>query len=157
MIHVSEEVSPACPTEYIMLYINFAGNSSNGLVQLHGCTCVGYTQSYQCTVSGGGDTTWQGSAFNCTQEHNLIRLRHSKYSTNLKAVGECNDGLIRASSVRVLGSLYTSMLNITVGQEMNNKSVECVHHNIHGNFTTIGQAVLRITGSEGNAVHNVRN
>ena len=125
----------------------FAGNSSNDFVHLFECTCVRYTQIYECTVFGGGFTIWQGSAFECNQNQNLIRLRHSKYDTG--AMGSCNDGAVVASSVGVSGSHYMSMLNITERHEMINETIECVHRDIQGNSSTIGQAVLRITEGNG--------
>ena len=116
-------------------------------MQLFECTCVGYTQIYECTVLGGHLTIWQGSAFECDSD-NFIRLRHSAYGTGAGVNGECNDGAMVARSVGVSANHYTSMLNITVGHEMINKTIECLHRDIQGNTSTIGQAVLRIT--EGN-------
>ena len=122
-------------------------------MQLYDCTCDGHSQIYECTVSGGGLTIWQGSAFDCEQNHNRVLLRHSAYATK-KAVGDCNGGAIMASSIGISNNdYYTSILNITVGQEMNNETVECVHHDIQGGTTIIGQEVLMIIDSEfGNVV-----
>ena len=118
-------------------------------MQLYDCTCDGHSQIYECTVSGGGFTIWQGSAFDCEQNHNMVRLRHTAYAT--EAVGDCNDRAIMASSIGVSNNdYYTSMLNITVGQEMNNETVDCVHHDTQGRTTIIGQKALMITDPECN-------
>ena len=99
-------------------------------------------------VYGGGLTIWQGSAFECNNQQNTITLRHSEYATG--TMGDCNDRAIVASSVGVSANCYTSILNITVGQEMANKTIECVHRDILGEISLIGQKVLRIT--KGNVV-----
>ena len=91
----------------------------------------------------------------------MICLRHTEYTgmSGTKALGDCNDGAIMASSTGVLNDYYISMLNITVGKEMNNETVECVHHDTEGGTTTIGQKVLMITDPEGNVavlrVHSI--
>ena len=130
------------------LYYLFVVADNGGFVQIYDCTCNGHPQIYECTAQGGGFTIWQGSAFDCEQNQNIIRLRHTAYTT--KAVGDCNDGAIMASSIGISNNNhYISMLSITVGQEMNNETVECVHHPTQGAATIIGQTVLMITDSEG--------
>ena len=115
----------------------------NSFVQLYDCNCIGQTQVYQCTVSGGGITVWQGSAFECPELHNQIRLRHSEYlSMNSQATGVCNDGAISASSIGVSANHYISMLNVTVREEMINGTVECVHYDTKRQETQVGQEVF---------------
>ena len=95
--------------------INFVFVGENEFVQLYDCNCIGYQQVYQCTVFGAGFTVWQGSAFECPQLHNEIRLRHSEYAPmNSGATGVCNDGAISAGSVVSTNNYYTSILNVTV-------------------------------------------
>ena len=106
------------------------------------CTCLGHSQIFECVVYGGGLTIWQGTAFHCSG--NQIQLRHSQYNNSLGAIGECNDGAIVASSVGVSGDHYTSQLNVTVGQEMINGTIECMHEDIQQN-RTVGQKTLEIT------------
>ena len=120
------------------------------LVQLDDCTCLGYIQTYECSILGGGVTIWNGSAFDCPQ--NEIRLRHSQF-TNFQATGECNNGTIVASSIGISEGCYISRLNITIVQEIINESVECVHHNnIINSDVSIGQRILEIT--KGSQQHN---
>ena len=117
------------------------------LAQLDDCTCLGYTQMFECTVFGGGFTIWRGSAFsNC--QRNEIQLRHSEYNIinpQLAATGVCNDGEIVAKSVGVSENCFTSRLNVSIGREIVNKTVECVHSNTQGIATQIGQKTLNLT------------
>ena len=46
-------------------------------MQLYDCTCDGHPQIYECTAFGGGFTDWQGSAFDCEGNQNMVRLRHT--------------------------------------------------------------------------------
>ena len=121
-------------------------------MRFYDCTCDGYTQIYECTAFGGGFTIWKGSAFDCEQEQNLIRLHHAEYTgmSSPKAIRDCNDGAIIASSIGISNyNYYISIVNITVWLEMNNKTIECFHHNVQNQITSIGQEVLRITDLEG--------
>ena len=115
---------------------------SNGLVQLDDCTCLGDTQTYECSILGGGLTIWNSSAFDCL--HNEIKLRHSRFM-NSQATGKCNNGTIRASSTGVSEGYHISQLNITIVQEIINETVECVHRNINSEVTTVGHKILEIT------------
>ena len=56
------------------------------LVKLNDCTCLGDTQTFECTVFGGGLTIWSGTFIDCSG--NEIRLRHSQYRSQI--TGECN-------------------------------------------------------------------
>ena len=112
------------------------------LVQLDDCTCLGYTQTFQCKVFGGGLTIWKGSAFSdCEQFEDEIRLRHSQYTS--QATGQCNDGTIVATSTDVSGNCYTSQLSVTVRQEIINETIECIR--AMQNTTRVGQRVLSLT------------
>ena len=113
------------------------------LVQLDDCTCLGYTQTFKCTVFGGGFTIWRGSAFSDCQR-NEIQLRHSAYSSS-QATGQCNGGEIVAKSVGVIERCYTSQLNVTIGQEIINETIECVHSDTQHISTSIGQRTLNLT------------
>ena len=111
------------------------------LIQLSDCTCPGYIQTFECRVYGAGITIWQGTAIHIPC---VIRLRHSQYN-NSRAIKECNDGTIIASSIGVLGDVYTSQLNVTVEQDAINGTVECVHEDTDGIRSIIGRKILNIT------------
>lgn len=89
-----------------------------------GCICPGDTIKFECTVMGTSATIWSGSAFDCLARG--IILRHSTFSRG--ASGDRNDGAIVATSIGVINNNYTSQLSVTVSQEMDNKTVECVQH-----------------------------
>ena len=55
-----------------------------------------------------------------------------------------------ARSVGVVnGSCYVSILNVTVGEEMNNRTIECVHRDLDGqiNIIMVHQKTLNISHS----------
>ena len=102
------------------------------LIQLNDCTCIGYTQLFECTVFGGFSTIWRSSAFAGCQR-NEIQLRHSRYVGKDQPRGECNNGAIVAKGIGVSDGQYTSQLNITFTKDnfMINDSeaiiIECAH------------------------------
>ena len=120
--------------------------SGESFTQLNDCSCLGYTQTYECLISGGGFTVWNGSAFDCLSTQNDIRLRHSQF-VNSQATGECNNGTIIATSIGISGDCYVSRLNIAMIPEIINKSIMCVHRDVQAidEITLIGQIVLEIT------------
>ena len=87
-------------------------------------------------------TIWNGGAFDSLC--NKIELRHSQFM-NSQAIGECNNGTIRASSIGISEGYYISRLNITIVQEIINETVECVHRNINNEVIIIGHRILEIT------------
>ena len=70
-------------------------------------------------------------------------MRHSEYN-KAQAIGECNGGTITAMSIGVSENCYTSRLIVTIGEEMINKSIECIHDDFE-NITIIGQKSLMAT------------
>ena len=100
---------------------------------------------FECTVFGGGFTIWRGTAFSGCQRDE-IQLRHSAYNIiNSQATGECNGGKIVANSVGVSEDCYTSRLNVSIGQEIINGTIECVHSDTQDTTTLIGQRTLSLT------------
>ena len=88
---------------------------------------------------GGGFTIWHGTAFSDCQR-NEIQLRHSVYTTS-QAIGQCNGGGIVAESVGVSENCYISQLNVSVGPEIVNETIECAHSNTNHVTTSIGQSI----------------
>jgi hypothetical protein len=122
----------------------------SGLVQLNDCTCLGHTQTFECNVCGVGSTVWSGTFFVC---ENGIKLRHSRYNnivndTDPESVGppngKCNQGTVVAKSIGVFDDCYTSQLIVTVGEEMINGTIECIHDNFIER-TIVNQKSLMIT------------
>ena len=87
------------------------------------CACPGEVLTYTCTVDGGNVTIWGGSALNDCAGHQII-LDHRQFN-NPGASGECNDGYILGKSVDINGTCYTSQLNVTVSNRLNNTNVTC--------------------------------
>jgi hypothetical protein len=50
---------------------SLSGVNGSGLVQLNDCTCLGYTQTFECNVCGVGSTVWNGTFFDCENELEL--------------------------------------------------------------------------------------
>ena len=125
------------PSSSLNLIAGIEDNSSS-LTHLSDCTCLGYVQTFECVVFGAGITIWQGTGFDFPC---VIQLRHSQYN-NSRAIGDCNDGAIIASSVGVLGDRYISQLNVTITQEMTNETIKCMHEDILGNRSIIGRKTL---------------
>ena len=89
-------------------------------------------------------TIWRGTALSgCQLFENEIRLRHSQYM-NSQVTGECIDGTV-VRSVRVSGNCYTSQLSLAVEEEMVNETIECIHGDLYGVTTIVGQKVLHLT------------
>ena len=123
-------------------FVYYIDEEGSMLVQLNDCTCLGYTQTFECTVFGGGFTIWHSTAFsNC--QRNEIQLRHSVYTTS-QATGQCNRGEIVAKSVGVSENCYISRLNVSIGLEIINETIECVHSDTQHLTTSIGQRILNL-------------
>ena len=118
----------------------------------NGCQCPGEQTIYKCSSEGGVATVWQGSAFDCEAE--AIILRHRRFTDLLGARGECNNGRIRASSIGVVNSTYTSQLNITVSEKLDNKTIKCENENIDGRIVTVGIAMVIVTTGIYNIILN---
>ena len=110
------------------------------------CACPNERLIFNCTAIGGEATTWGGSAFDCQGNQNEIILLHNSYSGQ-GALGECNGGTISGWSVGVdeKMSYFTSQLNVTVSDELNNKTVTC---SVSSNsvMSPIGGSQLKVAG-----------
>ena len=85
--------------------------------------------SFECTVCGVGATVWTGSLFDCGGYDEIV-LRHSLFEYYGSVSGECNNGVVLARSIGVLGVndsyCYSSQLNVIISSAMNNKTVTCL-------------------------------
>ena len=84
--------------------------------------------TFECQVTGGVSTVWNGSAFMCPDTGNEINLLHSRFDSGTS--GTCNDinnsVIIVGESIEVNGSEYTSQLNISFSSSSIGKTVNCV-------------------------------
>ena len=139
-----------------MNYTQFLSDvNGSRLVQLNDCTCIGYTQTFECSVIGMGITLWNGTFFVCSE--NEIRLRHSQYNIDSGTNGECNQGAVMANSVGSLNNCHTSRLIVTIEEAMINETVECSYDNLSAKKTVlIGQKSLMATETPYPPPNNVR-
>ena len=90
------------------------------------CTCLGYEVIYECTVSGGGATSWEGTALeSCSQS--TILLRHSEFNnSNYGRNTTCGtSGHIYSCAVSSDNGVYTSQLILNVSNDTVGDSIEC--------------------------------
>ena len=87
---------------------------------------------------------WEGTAFNCSNTQDEIRLRHTKFLDEHGAYGACNDGAIEGKSLGVEGGRYTSQLVVMVSSKLVGKSIMCVSDD--GQYETqVDSATITIT------------
>ena len=84
--------------------------------------------TFECQVTGGDSTVWNGNAFMCPASHNEIVLLHSRFDNGTSVT--CNDinnsVIIVGESIEVNGSKYTSQINISFSSSLIGKTVNCV-------------------------------
>ena len=92
-----------------------------------GESCPRDVLTFNCTIAGGGVTIWRGTAFNCPASGNEILLRHTQFAGG-NAMGSCNGGSISArGSQNTANMCFTSLLSVTISNQLNNKTIECAH------------------------------
>lgn len=116
------------------------------------CSCPGDGLILDCLVHDGVATLWQGSTFDCAS--NQIILTHDRFSRQQnQAGGECNDGKIVAYIIGEFNGSYISRLNVTVTEDMNNKTIECAAELLNGVSNSSVSTVTVATGIL--YVHNI--
>ena len=87
--------------------------------------------TFTCSIGGGGNTLYNGTAFYCpsanSASNNQILLRHSGFGTRGEPSGMCNNGAITAEGVSVDSTRYTSRLNVTVSSDIVGMNVSCIY------------------------------
>ena len=99
------------------------------------CVCPGETVIIECTIIDDhhGATIWEGTAFNCVSKR--IILFHDSSPSGL--IGECNGGAIIGQRVSIENNTYTSILNVTISREMDDKTITCSHNDMMKGSTEI--------------------
>ena len=95
---------------------------------------------------GGIATLWRGTAFDCPLDDSEITLRHSQFASN-QAFQTCNNGDVVGRGLDVTNNCYTSQLNITVRENLNNKTVQCAFISSEGT-RIIGESVLSVVSGK---------
>ena len=108
------------------------------------CACPEDQLVYECSVTGGFATVWRGSAFDCGLASNEIILRHSR----LNPVAECSNanGHLVAQIVEAINDTFTSQLNVTVSEDMNNKTIECAIQYENGTVSVTMTTIIIVLG-----------
>jgi hypothetical protein len=97
------------------------------LTTLSSCICPGYEAVFECVVTGGGATVWNGTALDhCPNDK--ITLRHSEFIQSGWSINQSCDGVI-GRAVSVVNNSYTSQLTINVSQSLVGANVECANIN----------------------------
>ena len=107
------------------------------------CVCPGSTLTFTCSVlvQGGLFIQWRGSAFKDGCSMNIL-LR----TTNFFATHTCNNNTISGRGVNITSIdgtnavLYKSELNISMSNDLNDSTVECVL--VQGDQETIANTTL---------------
>ena len=135
--------SYTCRSSITLLYFLFYHAARNEVSLINQCTCLGFSQTYECTIAAeGGSTIWKGTAIDCPEIGNEIFLGHS--SQEFTQIRGCFSRPITAYGVRIEENCYTSRLNITtLDLNMNNESVQCIYSN--GTSTVVGTAYIEIS------------
>ena len=104
--------------------------------------------TYTCSIVGGGNTVWNGSAFDCPSSsesfNNQILLRHSGFGSRDNSMGSCNDGTIVAEGVSAEDDYFTSQLSVVVGPSIVGRQVTCYYENTVSEVV-IGNATIMLT------------
>ena len=111
-----------------MLYVAVCLRLINGieLSSLSTCTCLGHEVIYECVVSVGGATSWEGTALeNCSRS--TIFLRHSEYNNSNYGINTTcgTSGHIYSRAVSSDNEVYTSQLILNVSNDTVGDSIEC--------------------------------
>ena len=96
------------------------------LTSLSACICLGHEVIYECVVSGGGATSWEGTALeNCSQS--TIFLRHSEFNNSNYGIDTTcgTSGHIYSRAVSSDNGVYTSQLILNVTNDTVGDSIEC--------------------------------
>lgn len=116
----------------------FSANDALHIPARVNCACPGEVLTYTCNITGGGNTIWGGTAFDCA--FNEIILRHSQFTFGI--FGECNNGRIVAMTIGVMNNFYVSELNVTVNASLHNKTIQCSHSSY--SFRIIDTSVITV-------------
>ena len=93
---------------------------------VNSCFCPGYEATFECSVSHGVVTTWQGTALEKCEGGNII-LRHSQSGqTQNLTCGSIGEVIAASISDNNDSIIHVSQLTINISQELYNKTIECV-------------------------------
>ena len=89
------------------------------------CFCPGYEATFECSVSHGVATFWQGTALEKCEGESFI-LRHSQPGqTQNRTCGSIGEVIVASISDNNDSIIHVSQLTINISQELYNKTIEC--------------------------------
>ena len=93
------------------------------------CVCPGYEATFECSISHGVATTWQGTALEKCEGGNII-LRHSQSGqTQNETCGTIGEVIVASISNNNDSIIHVSQLTINISQELYNKTIDCADDN----------------------------
>ena len=113
-------------TFYSFITLNKGSTSSNALVQLNDCVCLGHKVTYECTVCGNGATVWTGSLFDSSCSDIILRHRNFHPGSTSRI---CNNKTANATGVTIINGswCFTSQLRFVINQDHINNTITCLH------------------------------
>ena len=142
-------------SDYIILLLPYVGEGAtvNNFTTITQCLCPQHNVTFECTVTGGIFTVWNGNAFQCINQE--IILRNSDFGSNSPPTGICmhNDGQIFGEGISQENNSFTSRLSLNFTEGMVGRTVNCI---VDGASTsTIGSSVLEFSTSKLVILYNV--
>ena len=119
---------------------------------LSDCVCPGHELKLQCTVFGGINTLWRGSALRDCQYTEIV-LPHSWFRDR-SPVGVCNNGGIVAHGVRRVDNNFTSELDIDANFTLRGNSIECAVDDGQGEIS-FGNYIITYPSPTGINCHHI--
>ena len=116
----------------ILLSTNFIAVITGALSgsNFSGPVCLGDVLIFECTVTRGGSTVWNGTAFDCSNSNDEIALLHNRFSNSSYYIIICNNGDVTGQGLYVEhDQYYTSQLNVTINPALIGKNIICAHDN----------------------------
>ena len=112
-----------------------------------GCLCPGNDLQLWCSVTGGVNTVWTGSAITDQCNGNSITLRHSGFSGTVRL--SCNSEAVIGQNLPLLSNVsancYTSQLLISITDDLNGTDIRCQIDNNTQPFPEVGQYIINLT------------
>jgi hypothetical protein len=104
--------------------------------------------TFECTVTGGIFTVWNGDAFQCINEE--IILRNRDFGASPPPTGICmrSDGQIIGEGVSQQNNSFTSRLSFNFTQGLVGSTVNCIVDVNGVDTSTIGTSVLEFSTSK---------
>ena len=106
------------------------------------CVCPGYEAIFECSVTRGLTTTWQGTALEKCEGESFV-LRHSQPGqTRNNICGSIGEVIVASVSDNNDSIIHVSQLTLNISQELCNKTIECAVDTMGASSTDHEQIVI---------------